>query len=76
METVWSSEEMVSCHNTIRRHNPEDVELNLHRRDNVKSCTVVSLWFSQAPLYRLEDVSILITFQNLLLLGVGKFETP
>jgi len=33
----WSSETMVSCCNTTRRQNPEDLDLNLYRRENFKS---------------------------------------
>jgi hypothetical protein len=32
------SKTSVSYHNTTRRHNPEDLELTLHRRENFKSC--------------------------------------
>jgi len=28
MEVAWISEILVSCHNTTRRHNPEDLDLN------------------------------------------------
>jgi hypothetical protein len=37
METACSSETLESCHNTTRRHIPEDLDLNLHRRENLKS---------------------------------------
>jgi len=37
MEAVRSSETSVSYHNTTRRHNPEDLVLKHHRRENHKS---------------------------------------
>jgi hypothetical protein len=36
MEAEMSSETSVSCHITARRHNPEDCDVNLPRRENHK----------------------------------------
>jgi hypothetical protein len=34
---LYPSSGLVSYRNTTRRHNPEDLDLNLHRRENLKS---------------------------------------
>jgi hypothetical protein len=41
MEVAKSSEMVVFNCNTARRHNPEDLELNLHSSENLKSLEVI-----------------------------------
>jgi len=36
MDAAWSSEMFVCYHIATRRYNPEDCDLNLHRRENLK----------------------------------------
>jgi hypothetical protein len=36
MEAAMPSETSVSYHNTTRRHNPEQLDVNLHHRENYK----------------------------------------
>jgi hypothetical protein len=41
MKTAWTSQTTTSFHNTTQRHNPEDLDLNLHHRKNLKSLIVI-----------------------------------
>jgi hypothetical protein len=36
LEVAWSFEMLVSYHITVWRHNPENYDLNLHRRESLK----------------------------------------
>jgi hypothetical protein len=38
MEAASSAETFVSYHNSSRRHNPKDRDLNIHLCENVRSC--------------------------------------
>jgi hypothetical protein len=37
MEAAWTPETLVLYRNPKQRHNPENIELNLYRRENLKS---------------------------------------
>jgi hypothetical protein len=50
LEAAWTSETLLSCHVTTR-HNPEDIDLNLHRRENIKTRhLILSLFVSSFTL--------------------------
>jgi hypothetical protein len=37
MEAAWASETSLSYHNTTLRYNPEELDLNHHRRESLKT---------------------------------------
>jgi hypothetical protein len=51
MEAAWSSETSVSYHITTWRHNPKNLDPNLHRRENVvsNSCFVYGRSWVRLP---------------------------
>jgi sterol desaturase/sphingolipid hydroxylase (fatty acid hydroxylase superfamily) len=51
---------VVSYNNTTRRHNPQDLELNHHRRESLKALTKKKFVLVQLPVFRFIIIIIII----------------
>jgi hypothetical protein len=79
MAAARSSEALIPYHNTTRRHNPEDLDLNLYLRENLKSGTFTHTHKSRhssvgtATGYGLDDRGSRVRFRRRL--GIFLFTT-
>jgi hypothetical protein len=55
LEAAWTSEMLASYHSITRRHNTEHLDLNLHRRENLKSCNSHFVMHTSTPIQLLPN---------------------
>jgi len=71
MEAAWNSETLLSYRNTTRRHNPKELDLNLHRHENLKyhtGCGVKLTWSQCCFKIRVNSFVLIFSSQILVII--------